>query len=50
MLKISQNIKTAQRILMDTKLTKTANLCVEIMNSKRRVMGKHGRSAGTNLT
>ena len=27
---------------MDKKLGKTTNLCVEIMNSKRQVMGKLG--------
>ena len=33
---------------MDKKLGKTTNLCVEIMNSKRQVMGKFTWSRGTN--
>ena len=35
-------------ILMDKKLGETTNLCVEIMNSKRQVMGKFTWSRGTN--
>ena len=34
---------------MDKKLGETTNLCVEIMNSKRQVMGKLALSRGTNL-
>ena len=34
---------------MDKKLGETTNLCVEIMNSKRQVMGKLAWSSGTNL-
>ena len=47
-LRISQSRKRAEKkkqlktILMDKKLGKTTNLCVEIMNSKRQVMGKLG--------
>ena len=33
---------------MDKKLGETTNLCVEIMNSKRQVMGKLTWSRGTN--
>ena len=32
---------------MDKKLGETTNLCVEIMNSKRQVMGKVAWSRGT---
>ena len=35
-------------ILMDKKLGETTNLCVEIMNSKRQVIGKFTWSRGTN--
>ena len=35
---------------MDKKLGETTNLCVEIMNNKRQVMGKLAWSRGTNLT
>ena len=34
---------------MDKKLGESTNLCVEIMNSKRQVMGKLAWSRGTNL-
>ena len=42
-LRISQSRKRAEKkqlktILMDKKLGKTTNLCVEIMNSKRQVI------------
>ena len=33
---------------MDKKLCESANLCVEIMNNKRQVMGKLAWSRGTN--
>ena len=38
----NEQIKTAQKILMDKKLHETTNLCVEIMNSKRQVKGRLG--------
>ena len=46
-LTISQSRKRAEKkqlktILMHKKLGKTTNLCAEIMNSKRQVMGKLG--------
>ena len=34
---------------MDKKLCESTNLCVEIMNNKRQVMGKLAWSSGTNL-
>ena len=34
--------KQLKTILMDKELGETTNLCVEIMNSKRQVMGKLG--------
>ena len=37
-----EQIKTAQK-LMDKKLCETANLCVEIMNSKRQAKVKLGQ-------
>ena len=38
----SEQIKTAQKILMDKKLRETTNLCVEIMNSGPQAYGKLG--------
>ena len=41
----NEQIKTAQKILMDKKLPETqgaTNLCVEIMNSRRQAKGKLG--------
>ena len=38
----NEQIKTAQKILMDKKLGETTNLCVEIMNSRRQAKGKLG--------
>ena len=40
--KMSRKKKLLKAILMDKKLCETTNLCVEIMNSKRQVMGKLG--------
>ena len=34
---------------MDKKLRETTNLCVEIMNNKRQVMGKLGHMVQTHL-
>ena len=39
---MSRKKKLLKAILMDKKLCETTNLCVEIMNSKRQVMGKLG--------
>ena len=39
---LNEQIKTAQKILMDKKLRETTNLCAEIMNSRRQVKGKLG--------
>ena len=38
----NEQIKTAQKILMDKKLRETTTLCVEIMNSKLQVKGRLG--------